>query len=72
MFQLLPRAEVEAAFEPTECEALACFRVAEYSGGIFWFRLFREKAEYDAIFSGMCSHGRIHENCARRLFVDDS
>ena len=43
MFQLLPRAEVEPAFEPTECEALTCFRVAEYSGGIFWFRLFSRK-----------------------------
>ena len=45
LLDIASRAAPGTAFESTECEALTCFRGAEYSGGYFWFRLFRKKAE---------------------------
>ena len=54
MLQLLPQCGSRAATEPRECEALACFRVAEYSGGIFWCRLFSRKKRHNTRWIERC------------------
>ena len=59
-----------SAWEGTsrECVSTRLFPRSGIQWRHFWFRLFRKKTESCAIFREVCSHGRIHENCARRWF----